>query len=152
MKQYEKTVLVKSIVANEVEQVLNEATGVLEEVRMVTINFEDGTLPYIKSGTFEVGESKSKSYPISYLLPALKRSNSNLAAIPNLDVAKVQFLLSNGSITFLVREYEEGDSLGNSTFTHKAYRHSIIGATLNDAAEAYIKANTAAQMKAIFGF
>lgn len=153
MKKNEKTIAVKSIISNGEQTVLNEATGVLETVENVTIIFENGTLPYIKAGTFEDTECHSKVFPVSYVLPALKRGNADLAGIADFDVAKAHNLIAGGgTITFAINEYEPGDTVGTKTYNHKCYRYSIIGVTLNAIAAAYLKANAEAKMKAIFGF
>lgn len=153
MKKNEKTIAVKSIISNGEQTMLNEATGVLETVENVTITFENDTLPYIKAGTFEDAECHSKVFPASYVLPALKRGNADLAGIADFNVAKAHGLIAGGgTITFAITEYEPGDTINDVEFKHKAYRYSIIGATLNAAAQAYIKANAESKMKAIFGF
>lgn len=153
MKKNEKTLKIKSIISKGQRTVLNEVTGVLEAKEDVVITFEDGTLPYIKGGSFEKAEGDHCTFSANYVLAALKRVNEDIACVPDFDVIKANRMLkAGGTITFEIKEWEPGDVDGKIKYNYTCYRYYIVGATIADEMSAYIKAHHADIMKQIFGF
>ena len=153
MKKNEKTLKIKSIISNGEQTVLDESTGVVETVENVRIAFEEDGLPYIKPVTFEDAICNSRSFPAKYVLTMLKSANSALAGIKDFSVECANDLVGDGgTITFEVREYNDGDIVDGTEFHHKAYRYSIIGCELNADAKEYYSENKNSKFSKRFGF